>query len=391
MALLVKPDIKVDKIEIKKDENNPDSSKKLINTYGSVFPLVKINEYVLNMGELISFELNVAPNCLPSFIMTIDDSTYDIRESLKEAIDKCVVFIGYKNWYIKFNGIINQTISDAGDPEITLIGTLFNELLYNDTQQAFKEQTVENILKSIAEKTKMGLFTVTNNSIGQTLTYCVNSNNRYIDFFDIMVKRYTDNIWCIDPHYHFHVASIDALFKKRFDKYTLNGLGETIPETDITITSNPHYPAKDEEAEALKIRLDYYSIDTNFSKMYVDSASEYYLNKSLIPSDKTIGIGSKAVNTFTGFSKQKFPFYAQRVNKQLGGTMIKVELKNLIFEIAPFSVINLEIYLPKRGEKPIRLDEEHSGKKIVIGYSYKFTKPDEETPYPSITQTLNLI
>lgn len=391
MALLVKPNVKVDSIELKKDENSPDSSKKILNTWGSVFPLIKVNEYVLNIGEVNSFELVIAPNCLPSFVLVLDDSTYDIRENLKESVDKCVIFIGYKNWYIKFNGIINKTFSDAGDSEITLFGELYNEALYHDTQQAYKEKSVEDILKDVAQKTNMGLFTTNNKSLGQKLSYCVNSNNRYIDFFDIMIKRYTDNIWCIDPHYHFHVANIEELFKKRFDKYTLNGLGETIPETDIVITSNPHYPAKDEEAESKKIRLDYYSIDTNFSRMFVDSASEYYLNKKLIDSDKTIGIGSKAVNTFTGFDKQKFPFYAQRVNKQMGGTLIKVELKNLIFEITPFSIVNLEIYLPKRGDKPIRLDEEHSGKKIVIGYSYKFNKPDEETPLASITQTLNLI
>ena len=89
------------------------------------------------------------------------------------------------------------------------------------------------------------------------------------------------------------------------------------------------------------------------------------------------------------------PFYKDIINKSIGGNSIKLTMKNILFELTPFSIINLEIYLPKNsnreGEDKIRLDEEHSGKKVVIGYSYNWQTKDEESDFPTLTQEIEVI
>lgn len=396
MAIVVKPTVKVDTIEIKKDENNPDSTRNILLTWGKTMPIVKIGDYVLSTGELISYEFGTTINSLPFFTMEIDDSNYTIRKLFKKQIDKCCIFIGYDKWYIKYNGLITSTYSDDGEPTIQANGILFNQALYNSVQKSYVNTSVQDILKDIAEQSKMGLFTLANAELEKKPEYCINPNMRLLEFFNYCIRKYTDNIWLIDPNYYMYVGNIETARKQKVDKYTLNQNGESIEPTDICITTSPFFlPETASESEKkkdeLKIRANYYTVDTNFSNVWYKASAKYTVNNKELKSDASIGISDSSASCFPGFETQYFPFYIDRVNKQLTGTIIKVSLKNIIYEITPFSVVNFEAFMPRTGVEPIQMSKEHSGKKVVIGYRYKFDKKDTSNEVQSITQYLDLI
>lgn len=53
-------------------------------------------------------------------------------------------------------------------------------------------------------------------------------------------------------------------------------------------------------------------------------------------------------------------------------------------------MVELEIFLPSSWRFTHRLDAEHSGKYIVIGYSYEFNKAKRGEELPSIIQKIEL-
>jgi len=392
MGLLLKPNIKVADIKMDMDANSS-AVPRVLNEFGKNIPLVKIGDYVLKISELTSLNIKVGLNSLPSFSMTIDDSTYHIRETLKKEIDEGVIFIGYKTWYIKFNMLITTVHSDAGDSHLDLNGIIFNDKLFQTEQKSYRDQSVSDILLDVCKKTNMGLFTFNNTLLNQKIDYILNTEVRFIDFITDNILKYTDNIFAYDLFYHLHIGNIESIRKQPIDKYTLAPTGETIAEKDMIFSSKTRY--FNAGVDDFKLPINFYTLNSNFSKTFLDNASNYKVgipgtNQKEIKSDNKIGYGSIGTNTFPGFANQKFPFYSNIVNKALGGNVITIELKQLMFELSPFSVVGIEIYLPETGNKQFRLDYEHSGKKVVIGWSLDYEKKDEKVEN-GITQTINLI
>lgn len=381
MAVIVKPNITVDNIVLEANINDKDNIDLMINEIGKSVPLVKIGDYVLNLSDTKEFTFGNRLNSLPIFSLTVNDEQYFIREALKNKIDKCVIFMGYKHWYIKFNGILDTEFSEVGDSHIELSGTLYNEKLYNVRQYSYKDKTIEDILKDICTQTSMGLFTFQNEFLSKQIDYSLMTGTRYIDYFDFIIQTYTNNFYMIDSHYFYHVGNIDAIRKQKYDKYSLNWkTGEQISETDIIFKSIVRNvdDTKDITAD-LKIPIEYYTFTTNFSQIYKETYAEYEIGfggngNTKISSNNSIGIGSNKTNSFNGFKSHKNPFYKDLINKQIGGNLIKIFSENVLFELSPFSVVGLEIYLPYRNGTDIRLDEEHSGKKVVLGSTIKFKK-----------------
>lgn len=406
MGLICKPAIEIDDIVLEMDKQNPKGALDIMRTWGNIMPVVKIGEHILSVGELTYFELNVSLDKIPSFTMNISDKSLLVRRALRQNIDKCVIFIGWKDWYIKFNGIISNTYSEAGDEIITLNGILFNELLYNNIQKSYKEQNLTDILTDICKLSKMGLYVTDNEWINKTQKHVINTNLSNVEFFDFCVKKYTENLWCIDPLYHFHVGDITELRKRcdsnDYDKYTLDNVGKQHEETPIIFTSKIYRNEEENPEEANKIPVQFYTINSNFTQMYVNNPSKLYVQdeEHEIKSDSEKGIGSIFYNLYPGnntddnkgFFETSNPFYKERINKLIGGVLIEITLKNLLFEISPFDIVGFECYLPQNNGKPMELDKEHSGSKIVIGYSYFFESPNsQQNRFPSITQKIQMI
>jgi len=406
MGLILKPNIKVDSIELELDKKLSDTmSERFLFEIGRNIPIIKINDTILGLGDLQSFSLQVRLNSFPTFRMVVDDQQYVIREALKAKLDKCVIFLGYKDFYIKFNGIIKNSYSDSGDINITLTGELYNEKLFEGIQFAYKDKTITDIFKDICTKTSMGLFTIDNEDLNKQIDYSLMTGNRYIDYFVNMISGYTNNIFSIDPNYFFHICDIENTRKQKLDKYSIGwNNGKTISDGPKDIILKSKIPTdrldETEDKEKYKIPINFFTINTNFSEIFKETYSTYALGyngiksaENIIKSDSTIGIGSNKTNTFDGFISHKNPFYSDRINKKLGGTSIRLFTDNVILELTPFSVVQTELYLPFRSGEKAKLDVEHSGKKIVIGYSIDYQKDVSKNnrDFNKLTQTIDLI
>lgn len=382
MSLILKPSLKIDNIQMELDPGISDRISMFTNETGRNIPIIKIGDFVLDLGSLKEFTLKVAFNCFPSFTMEIKDDQYAIRKALKNQIDTCVIFIGYSNWYLKFNGLICSSFSEQGDEDITLTGIVFNQKLFDGKQTGYKDKTVRDIFTDICKKTSMGLFVYENSYLDKKLDYSINPGKGSLDYFEFILKNYTNNIYSIDPNYYFHVGNIESIRKQKIDKYSLNWkTGESIGEQDIIFKSKKM--DGDDETEDYKIPIDFYTFDTNFSEVHKNTYNTYNLgygghNEVPVDSLKTLGIGTNKTNTFFGFKDHKFPFYTDVINKSLAGNIIKLTLKNPIIELNPLSLVRTEIYLPFTSGQDITLDEEHSGDKVVLGYEISFLRESKE-------------
>jgi hypothetical protein len=393
--IIQKPNITVDNIQIEVDKGLDDKLvNKVINEIGNTIPIIKIGDYILDLGSLKKFSLRVALNNLPRISLTVSDEQYIVREALKANIDTGVIFIGWKSWYIKFNVIYDKTYSDVGDTDIALTGKLYNKKIYNGIQKSFVNQKLVDIFTDISKNTDMGLFTISGEELNTVLDYSLITGSRYIDYFDFLIKNYTTDLYAIDTNYYFHICNIEKLRKADVDTYTLNwSTGETLTKPAPIIFKSMYHDNND--SDYVKIPVDFYTLNTNFSEIFTETYSEYYLGvggngETLLSSDDTIGIGSQKTNTFNGFKSHKNPFYIDRINKLIGGNLIRLKTDNIIYELLPFSIVQTELYLPYRSGEDIKLDSEHSGKKIVINYTIDYEK-SVTGELNKLTQTIDVI
>ncbi len=429
MSKILDPQIEVEDIHLLADKQAKDFVDQKINEWGYAMPVVKINELPLNMGDIDSLNVYINMFDVPSFNMSIKDYNSKIQASLKNKQDSCIIFIGTKDFYIKFNCLITN-VSTSFSKTINVSGVWYQKELFDYKQESFVDTTVVDILTKLCEDTKLGLFTYDNSGLQVKPEYHINPNIQRLPFIADVISTYTDNLWCVDTFGFLHIGSLQSILSKPIDKYSINPeKNEPLEDgpQDILLTFNrsqmKDQKEKDEKYK-YEIAVENLSIDTNFSMtklaaaatavVYSGTGSGRYLDMNA-----TVGIeeSSDNENTFSGFLKSKYPLRDERINKILYGNTINLELKNYMIEIVPFTLVNLEIYYNRSANintKPIketdtltggepdfeaeddqekagyRLDEVHSGKHFVVGYSYHYRKNRQGSPN-AITQKLTLI
>jgi hypothetical protein len=397
---LLKPKISIPDIEISIDEDRDTTVNDFLGGIGMNLPIIQIGDQVLGFGDLMRFELKSVINDLPFFSMEINDEDYIYREKLKNDIDKCIIWLGFADWNIKFEAIIDKIITEAGDATIECIGQLWNEKLYESKQKSYTNKTITDILTDVCKDTQMGLFTYPNSDLNITPEYELNPNNKNLKFFTDVISRHTKNIFFVDYWYNFHVSNIETLRKQPVDKYTMHWqTGENIGEQDIILKSKNVDSEMQEkfgkEENDFRIPIQFYSIDTNYSGSHKKSASKYYVNTTEISTNEGSGIGEKSTNTFSAFVENKSAFYREIVNRNMMGNVYKINLENPVLEILPMFIVELILYLPfsRNIDRVERLDTEHSGKKIVISNHLVYNKPDkkDDNLLNNIKQYLELI
>ena len=250
----------------------------------------------------------------------------------------------------------------------------------------------------------MGLFVNSNPDLERIIDYSLMTGTRYIDYFDYIIKNYTSNLFSVDANYYYHVANIEKLRKNSVDEYSMNWVdGKQMSKQPLNFKSRIKSNAFDgtEDEEKYKIPIDFYTINSNFSEIYKETYNKYSLGlggkpikdeKDLLETNEKIGLGSNSTNTFGPFKSHKFPYYQDRINKMIGGNSIRLFTNNVIFELIPFNIINIELFLPYKTGSKERLDEEHSGKKIVIGFTIDYIKPfGKNKNFNTLTQTIDVI
>jgi hypothetical protein len=395
MGLLVKPGVKVEDIKIEADENS-ESVDRVVNEFRNK-PVMMIGGYVLGMGELRSLNINVRLNSLPTFTCAVNDEQYLIRGALKNDIDKGVLFFGWRKSYYKFNCLFNTTYSEAGDAIMELSGMLYNEKLYNGKQVSFKDKSITDIMKDICNATSMGLYTYDDADLNFNPGNDIMPGTRYIDHFTEIITRYTSAVFCIDPLYHFHVGNMDTIRRSPVDKYTVDwSTGEAL-DTPVDMVFKSKLKEGEPGVVDKKIPVDWYTVDTNYSDVHYSTYNEYRVGidgdeVKKLKTSSNLGIGSNQLNTFKPFKDHVNPWYQDRVNKLMAGNIIKMHTSMISFELCPLGVIETELYLPfTSGDKAIRKDEEHSGKKVVIGYEVVYNKSLSKDEADSVHQVIEVI
>lgn len=370
------PKVKIEKIPVQFEENMTDEKfEDFTNLWGKMIPIVQINNEVFNIGNIVSFEYIIDINSTPKFILIINDE-YQRFQAKFTDVDKLtgIIFLGNKIWYHKFNILITD-VNPFGE-EITLMGNIYNEKMFKSVQKSYNNISLLDILKDICTQTDLGLYSLSNEKLSQTLPLILNTNINYEKFLNNIVIKYThNNFWCIDQYYMLHVQNYDTLFKKPIDKFTIKN-GKTYEPTEIKITN---YISNEELEEDNSKFLCYdFSINNNVGSKNIKTSLTYKINDDNINTYDKIGIGSKNANTFSKFVNNSKPFYKEIFDKEITGNEFEIELKTPIYEIFPFMVVDMEIfnYSEKENVKQYIINENQSGKKIIIGYSMKYNNPN---------------
>ena len=410
MGKILEPNIDVENIEIHLDEQNEFAADNVMGEWGFSMPLIKLNDTVLNIGDIEYLNIYVSMFDVPTFSFSVKDYNYRIQESLDNKEDKCVIFVGNKNFYTKFNGIITK-INTSNNNTVHISGIFYLKELFEFKQEGFVDTSVVDMLTKVCTDTNLGLFTYENESLEITPEYYLNPNTQQISFLSNILSTFTNNLWAIDTFGFLHVGDLENILNKPVDKYLIN------PETqkeieegpqDILITFNRHQKenidTSEEDRYKFSINADNITISTDFSMTKVQSAqlSTVYTGLGsgrVIDDNIDIGIENsiETENTFSGFLLDKYPLRNEQINKMLYGNTIKVSLKNYLIEIVPFTLVDLEIYYDQsanidktKEDSNYRLDTVHSGKHFVAGYSYHYRKNKKGEPN-KIMQELILI
>lgn len=408
MGKELEPKIQVPDIKIEADKDNESGVKKVLGEWPRRVPIVQINDYVLPPNELLDFSVYTGnesgSSSVPTFRMKVNDPNYVIQEALKnKQIDIVNISFGLKDWLIKFTGIISTMNVRSGSKVIYLYGVWYNEKLYKSEQQIFTNKSLKEILLQICDSTDIGLFTYDNEEITKQIDKVINPNIQNVTFIEQLIRMYSTNIYCFDVWGYLHLGSIEEIIKQPIDKYTFNqsSAEKNQEEHDIIFRINKRegYPKNEEEQKKLdfKINITNYSISNDYSVSKIDLASKYVLESETSAgtdkfekeciSDQTVGIADEveSENTFHGFINipeapdtigQKFPFRKERINKQLVGNKLELELDFPVYELTIYSIVGVEMYHAlsdeSRSKTIIRKDKEHSGKYLVLSIEYKY-------------------
>lgn len=403
--ILVKPDFHIKDIVVDVDPKSGVPAL-IINEWGKSSPVIELNGRLIDPGSIKKFTLTNSINSFPVFSIGIDDEQGLIRESLKNEIDTCIIFIGYKNFYFKFLGLITSIDSRVGRSNITVSGNWHNPNLYLSKQQIWNDKSVKDVLTDICTETKLGLYCIDNDMLNEIHDTIINPGLNQIDFINYLVQTYTYNIWSIDTHGFLHIGDILKIKQEPISKFTLSSNGKIVPETDILFTNQEF--EKPEEGEKV-LRFDKYSHSSDYAFKFYQSNQTYKVRcliddsgadevEDIRLNDTELwGIGLSQNNTFAGFVNHKKPFYGDITTKLLNGNISVIELSYMMFELNVFDMVETQFITYQTLTKEQSLDK-HSGTRMVTGYTFNFTPGGNiggimgnTDLQPTITQRINLL
>lgn len=394
---ILDPKIELDTIEVDFGTAKTQEAKDFVKSYGPFMPLIKIQDFLLNIGDIINFEYEIHYGKVPTFTLTVLDENKRLQSRFNDdELITGVFFLGSEIFYHKANLIFLDNIVDEFSDTITFFGNFHNPKLYDSLQTSFKDKTVIDIFKEISTNTEMGLYSIENENTNKTLPIFLNTNNKYIDVIKNIVDKYTqNNFWCIDQDYFLHIQNYDTLIAKEVDKYTIKNGIQNEEELPVIITNNIQDTENLEDA-LKKFTIASIIINNNTGKNMINTSQSYSLNGEDIKSHDKIGFGNSSGNTFSKFTENIFPFHNEIFKKEITGNIFELVMQTPIYEIFPFMVVETEIYNldPDLKENQLKLNEKNSGKHIVMGYSMKYDKPGITKGIqnlPELIQTIKLI
>lgn len=384
---LLDSSVEVDEIIYERDITRPETTfDGMMNSLGRFAPVLKINNIIIPWAEILHLSIKVEIGSLPTISLKIDDSAFRIREALKDDLDIGTIRIGYKNWAIKFNAIFTNVSGGLYKYNIYLNGYIFNQDWYNTIpQKSYKQSSIQDIIYDITKDVKSGLYVYSNELLSnKSYDHIILSNYNYLEAIDLLLKNYTNNFYAFDANYFLHIGDFNTIKNEPIAEYTLDWKsGESIDPKPMEYSNTPANFVKLETGEDYQdndiIPMSDYNIDNEFSSKFISLHNNYKLftdqSEISIIQNNEIGIGEDSTNTFSKFVNHIIPYQNYIRDKELTKNLITFETNFVIPELNPFDVIKLKIISPESGLKPEvkdKIDEIHSGNKIVIGYEIKF-------------------
>lgn len=383
---IIDPNVEVPDIEVQIDTNIEEPVDNIIKHWGPRIPVVSVNDIAIPLGKVKSYSLSIGINRLPSFTLVINDNNQNFRDSLNDdIIDTCVIFIGEKRWYRKYQGVILNSYN-SGDSTI-LSGILYNPKFYETVQESFKNKTVKDVLTEMCSKMDMGLFLFEDNNTDLTKTFnSINPGTRRINYLLEYISKYTNNIICIDDSYFLHIGNIETMKNQEVDKFTIKN-GRFFDEPKPIILTNLLFQDDTvEEFDNFQLVYNNINVDKNTGNSHIRYSKKYHLNSDiLLPTlNSELGLGESYSNTFKPFEDRYSPYYKERLDRDMSGKTINLKMQDNLLEISPFQVIDLRVYKSDEvdAEGNSVLDEKHSGKKIIIAYDESYSiENDSDNKY----------
>lgn len=392
MGIIIEPNLEFDKIEIPIHDKVEEVAE-----VGRNFPIVKINGIVIPQQNIVKLNVRISLYTLPTFSLTI----YDLGENVEKTLnnfeyDKITIFLGHKDIHLKFDGHIT-TVTGKGRTVIN--GIMCQPNMFESEQKLYKEKSITDICKEFCEQSKYGLFVFENSKIQNPVDVIINPGWKKFAFIDWLIRNYTDNLYSFDTFGYLHLGDMKSILSGKIDTYTFHTLlGKELKSPQEIIFTNNHEEDKAPE-DQVKLYFDSYSIQTSFGHTLFESPKQMFVNtekeEKEYESNNEIGGYELHENVWSGFEKHKFPSYSTIINKQIFGNVITVEIKNPCYEIVPFALVKLELYQninnvdeeKQKNNNQVVLDLGHSGKHMVVGYSYRYDINNEN----QVRQTIEMI
>lgn len=404
-VIIQKPNVKSSTIEVEYDKYA--SEQTIIdqkNVLGRYIPIVKFGNNTILSSKVIEFKIVFELFSLPTIYLTINDEHSTIREYLQNDLTTGAIRVGYQNWALKPNILFDDLYSYTGygNDEIRLTGRIWNPKIYETLpQKAYKDNSIRDILHDISKTTDSGLYVYNNNLLTDVkYPHLIRSNMNYIDYLKYLVHGYTNNLWMMDANYYLHVGDYNTMVNNDVATYSLDWkTGKKIDPKKMRFFRNFMFGKimeNNQKSTKLdntinqddKILLSNYDVNTNYSEEYIRTKRIYRLfdENGEIPlkgqTDK-FGIGEELCNKYSGFTSHILPYMKTISRKEMPKDIIKIYTEYIIPELNPFDVVELELY---KVEVPGRetstefgdLDVEHSGRKLVIGWSISYDKNTEK-------------
>lgn len=397
-TVLVEPSVSIDNIVVEIDTYSVDAENRL-NWMGTLSPLVKFGDKVFNTSEILDFTLNVKIYSLPTLSLSINDPDRIIRKYFKNNPNVGVCRIGFPNWAFKFNIYFNDENSYYNDSTIHIEGFLWNMKMFQPIDYAETNISLKDFFTKLSKSVGNGLYYYPNQFIDKPLENIVIPNQTYINIIKNYIALFSDCFWYIDPNYYLHIGDYNTLIAQDTSMYTLSfSNGEKLESEHPMIfymnriAIEPESSKKDND---YKIPIKGYDVNSVSGIEFLKSSKSYSVfTDSIMNSymydyvdESGFGIGKSTTNTFSGFKSHPNPYFSKYKNKVLNKKKIILHVDGLLPELNLFDVIELEIYKAyKFDDKDIKLNDnvedigeldlENSGKKLVIGYTINYKKPN---------------
>lgn len=257
---LVEPSIQPVKLETP-STGEEKGADKLTKTFGIESPVILMNGYEFEKGDVIAFELSNT-GIIPTATATIVDSKNIFAvDSFPRDGDVFTVFINSKNQstfksiHLDFE-VLNITAmpKKEGDPsKITLSGRVKIPKLYSENCQYLEENTSMEHVKLVAQELGLGLASnIEDTTDSQTR---IQAYINYLDFIRQIVRssyvsEESFQIHFVDPYYYLNFIDVNRIFRSK--NPSLKELQENMTSLSVSLAEEGEV---DEDNDSTETKL----------------------------------------------------------------------------------------------------------------------------------------